>query len=192
MDRASELNRTHPTALLCLEDFSLKNLALRLLMTAALSLGLTATAQAAAQPELRTSVEQLANLMQQTNVVLIDARPAAEYQQGHIPGARNLPYRSTFQDLSKSGLVIATARAKAIFQSIGLKNNDTVVVYDGTNMVPAARVFWMLEMNGHQKVHLLDGGLQAWQANGGKLTQEIPRIEISDYHTQTNRKAVKT
>jgi len=56
----------------------LKNLALRLLITATLSL--TATAQAAPQPELRTSVDQLANLMQQSNVVLIDARPAAEYQ----------------------------------------------------------------------------------------------------------------
>jgi len=85
----------------------LKNIALPLLMTATLSLGLMATAQAAPQPELRTSVDQLAGLMQQSNVVLIDARPAAEYQQGHIPGARNLPYRSTFQDISKSGLVLA-------------------------------------------------------------------------------------
>jgi len=170
----------------------LKNLALRLLMTATLSLGLTATVQAAPLPELRTSVDQLASLMKQNNVVLIDARPAAEYQQGHIPGARNLPYRSTFQDFSKNGLVLVSERAKLLFQSIGLKNSDLVVVYDGSNMVPASRVFWTLEMNGHQKVRLLDGGLQAWEANGGKLTQETPRIEISDYRTLVNRNAVKT
>ena len=170
----------------------MKNLTLRLLMSACLILGLTTTAQAATQPELRVSVDQLTNLMAQTNVVLIDARPAAEYQQGHIPGARNLPFKSTFHDISKSGLVLAAERAKVLFQSIGLKNSDLVVVYDGSNMVQASRVFWTLEMNGHQKVRLLDGGLQAWQANGGKLTQETPRIQISNYQTLTNKKAVKT
>ena len=170
----------------------MKTLALRLLTSLCLVLGFNSLVMAAPPADLRISVEQLADLMTKTNVFVIDARPADDYKQGHIPNARNLPFKSTFQDLSKSGLVIAAERAKVIFQSIGLNNNDLVVVYDGSNMVQAARVFWTLEMNGHQKVRLLDGGLQAWQANGGKLSQETPPIAISDYRTQTNRKAVKT
>jgi thiosulfate/3-mercaptopyruvate sulfurtransferase len=161
-------------------------------MSLCLSLGLTANAMAAPHPELRISVDQLTSLIPQANVVLIDARPATEYQQGHLPGARNLPFKSTFQDFTKSGLVLASERAKLLFQSIGLKNDDLVVVYDGSNMVQAARVFWTLEMNGHTKVRLLDGGLQAWQASGQQLTQDTPHIEVSNYKTQVNKKAVKT
>ncbi|MDD2892923.1 MAG: rhodanese-like domain-containing protein [Halothiobacillaceae bacterium] len=169
----------------------MKDLALRLLTSLCLVIGMAANAMAAA-PDLRISVNQLADLAAKNNVFVIDARPADEYKQGHIPNARNLPFKSTFQDLSRSGLVVASERAKVIFQSIGLKNDDLVVVYDGSNMVQAARVFWMLEMNGHAKVRLLDGGLSAWTSNGQPLTTVVPPLSISNYRTTTNRNAVKT
>lgn len=163
---------------------------LRLLATLIVLLGLSAYANAAS--ELRISAEQLADLQQRTRVVLLDARTPEEFNQGHIPGARNLPFKRTFQNLSKNGLVLASDHAKALLSSIGLKNGDDVIVYDGSNMIQAARVFWMLEMYGHENVRLLDGGLKAWQSAGLPLTQDTSPIAISDYAPNINRGAIKT
>ena len=167
------------------------NILLRLIASLVLLLGLSAHSLADA-PELRISAAELSKIIDQPKVVVIDARPAEEYTKGHIPGAHNLPFKKTFQDLSKNGLVLSSERAKLLFQVTGLKNDDLIVIYDGSNMVQAARVFWTLDMNGHEKLRLLEGGLNAWVAEGGALSQETPAIQVTDYRTRINHNAVKT
>jgi thiosulfate/3-mercaptopyruvate sulfurtransferase len=48
------------------------------------------------------------------------------------------------------------------------------VVYDDLGGAFAARLWWLLRWVGHQRVALLDGGIQAWVAAGGALTTEVP------------------
>jgi len=43
------------------------------------------------------------------------------------------------------------------------------VVYDRNGANYCGRLWWMLKWAGHDAVAVLDGGLQAWQAAGGKL-----------------------
>lgn len=57
---------------------------------------------------------------------------------------------------------------------IGIGTTTQVVVYDDAQGMIAGRLWWLLRWLGHDAVALLDGGLQAWQAAGGTLTDVVP------------------
>ena len=46
---------------------------------------------------------------------------------------------------------------------------DTIVVYDGTGLYSAPRVWWTFRIFGAKNVYILDGGLPAWKAEGRPL-----------------------
>src|SRR5574343_920858 len=58
--------------------------------------------------------------------------------------------------------------------NIGIGTTTQVVVYDDAQGMIAGRLWWLLRWVGHDAVALLDGGLQAWQAAGGTLTDVLP------------------
>jgi thiosulfate/3-mercaptopyruvate sulfurtransferase len=49
---------------------------------------------------------------------------------------------------------------------LGVSREDDVVVYDDVSGAVAARMWWMLESIGHQRVRVLDGGFAAWVEMG--------------------------
>jgi thiosulfate/3-mercaptopyruvate sulfurtransferase len=53
----------------------------------------------------------------------------------------------------------------------GLTPATQVVVYDRNGVNYCGRLWWMLKWLGHEAVAILDGGLQAWTADGGPLEQ---------------------
>ncbi|MET3443660.1 thiosulfate/3-mercaptopyruvate sulfurtransferase [Variovorax paradoxus] len=58
----------------------------------------------------------------------------------------------------------------AWLSSIGFSNEMQAVVYDRNGANYCGRLWWMLKWMGHDAVAVLDGGLQAWQAAGGEVT----------------------
>jgi thiosulfate/3-mercaptopyruvate sulfurtransferase len=64
---------------------------------------------------------------------------------------------------------------------VGFTNEMQAVVYDRNGANYCGRLWWMLKWAGHDAVAVLDGGLQAWQAAGGSVTD---RQEAS--HFQSN------
>jgi thiosulfate/3-mercaptopyruvate sulfurtransferase len=116
----------------------------------------------------------------------------AQYRSGHIPGA---VYANLDSDLSAlhgapgaHGSVITAGEADtpasggrhplpsrekfAIWLSgIGFSNAMQAVVYDRQGSAFCGRLWWMLKWLGHDAVAVLDGGLPAWQAQGGELAQ---------------------
>jgi len=52
--------------------------------------------------------------------------------------------------------------------ALGSADTDTIVVYDGAGCGGAARVWWTFRIFGAKNVFILDGGLPAWKADGGK------------------------
>ncbi|WP_394689251.1 3-mercaptopyruvate sulfurtransferase [Hoeflea sp.] len=49
---------------------------------------------------------------------------------------------------------------------LGLSESDTIVVYDGPGMFTAPRVWWVLRTFGASHTYVLDGGFDAWKADG--------------------------
>lgn len=103
------------------------------------------------------------------------------YAAGHIPGAVFLHC-----DCDLSGPMTGGngrhplpdhERLAQRLGAIGVGSTTQVVVYDDAQGMIAGRLWWLLRWLGHDAVALLDGGLQAWQAAGGRLSeaQPIPR-----------------
>jgi thiosulfate/3-mercaptopyruvate sulfurtransferase len=69
----------------------------------------------------------------------------------------------------------------------GIRNSSTVVVYDDASGAIAARLWWLLRWLGHDRVAILDGGLDAWLAHGQKLTSDTPAWDVTQYSPATVR-----
>jgi thiosulfate/3-mercaptopyruvate sulfurtransferase len=100
------------------------------------------------------------------------------YAEGHIPGAFFL---HCDRDLSgpPSGSngrhpLPDPLRLAARLGEIGVGPQTQVVAYDDAQGMIAGRLWWLLRWLGHDRVALLDGGLQAWQDAGGILTDILP------------------
>ena len=53
--------------------------------------------------------------------------------------------------------------------ALGIGKDDTIVVYDGSGLGGAPRVWWTFRIFGAQNVFILDGGLPKWKAEGRPL-----------------------
>ncbi len=53
--------------------------------------------------------------------------------------------------------------------ALGIGDRHFVVAYDDDGEATGARLWWMLRACGHNRVAVLDGGIQAWEDAGGEL-----------------------
>ncbi len=101
-------------------------------------------------------------------------RGHAEYQQGHIRGAIFIDLDRDLAAVPGNGrhpLPDPTRFADRMGE-LGFGDQHTIVIHDAHNGQYGARLWWMLDRLGHRNVHMLDGGLGAWQAAGRELTVE--------------------
>jgi thiosulfate/3-mercaptopyruvate sulfurtransferase len=95
-----------------------------------------------------------------------------EYLRGHIPGAAFVDLESELSAPPGRGgrhpLPDAESFAAGM-RAAGVWNARTVVVYDASAAMAAARAWWLLRYFGHSDVAVLDGGLGAWTNAGYEL-----------------------
>ena len=101
-----------------------------------------------------------------------------QYLESHIPGAvrANLDQHlsAAAGDKASSGgrhPLPSRAAFAAWLGRVGLGKGMQAVVYDRQGVNYCGRLWWMLKWAGHENVAVLDGGLQAWTAAGGNLSQ---------------------
>lgn len=92
---------------------------------------------------------------------------AAEYRQGHIPGAVFFDLDGISDTTSALPHMLPTpeAFAKAV-GALGISDQSTIVVYDGSGLFSAARVWWTFRHFGAHDVYVLDGGFPLWKEQG--------------------------
>ncbi len=111
--------------------------------------------------------------------------PNAGYQaylSGHIPQAHFVHLDTTLAGShtdshgkfrGRHPLPERDALIKAL-HSLGIQDDTQVIAYDAQGGMFAARLWWLLRWLGHAQVAVLDGGLAAWQAQGGLLSTTLP------------------
>lgn len=118
------------------------------------------------------STDWLAEKLGQPDLAVIDASwymtdrdPEADFLAAHIPGA----VRFNIDEISDkaSGLPHTLASPEAFAKAVGalgISEDMTIVVYDGSGIFAAPRVWWNFRVMGAKDVHVLDGGFPKWQA----------------------------
>lgn len=96
------------------------------------------------------------------DLVVVDVRIPELYQQGHIPGAVNIPTALTFRQHGQTDRLGSVAYIEKLFGAAGIDRHSHVVLYDDGRLVDASRVFWIFEVYGHRHVAVLNGGYQGW------------------------------
>jgi len=93
-----------------------------------------------------------------------------EYLAGHIPGAIFFDINAIADDSTDLPHMLPGPDqfGKAV-GNLGITENDTIVVYDGTGFFSAPRVWWTFKIFGARNVFILDGGLPAWKQEGRPL-----------------------
>ncbi|MBR0555839.1 3-mercaptopyruvate sulfurtransferase [Ciceribacter sp. L1K23] len=116
---------------------------------------------------------------------------ALDYAAGHIPGAvffdqdviadttTGLPHSLPSPDFFAAEI-----------GKLGISATDTIVVYDGPGFFSAPRVWWMLRVMGARNVYLLDGGLDAWKAEGRPLETDLPEPAPAVFTPRFDRRRV--
>ena len=98
------------------------------------------------------------------------ANGRACYQAGHIPGASYFD----IDDIADTETTLShMLPSSEVFSdkvgALNVSNESHVIVYDNNGFYASARAWWMFRAMGHDQISILDGGLAAWTAAGGRL-----------------------
>jgi len=133
----------------------------------------------------------LAENLGDPSIRIIDASwhlPAAgrsggdEFSVAHIPGA-------VFWDIdaiadpnsSLPHMMPDEATFEGYMKTLGISNDQHIVIYDDVSMMTAPRVWWTLRAFGHNRVSLLNGGQVKWQAEGRSLTANASTVPETNF-----------
>jgi len=104
--------------------------------------------------------------------------PRAEHAEQHIPGAVFFDIDDISDEKNPlPHMLPSPEKFSSRVRKLGLGDGVRIVVYDGGNMMAAARVWWMFRVFGHEDVAVLDGGLPKWLSEDRPVDDEpvIPR-----------------
>ncbi|AKU14251.1 rhodanese domain protein [Azoarcus sp. CIB] len=101
--------------------------------------------------------------LQSKGAVVIDARSAAEYAEGHIDGAINVPYKEKSE---KKPDFDAAADSVDLGKLPGNKAQPIVTYCNGHDCWKSYKLSIAAMKAGHTKVNWLRDGLPGWKAKG--------------------------
>lgn len=146
------------------------------------------TAGPKVRSEMLVSTEWLAqHLTDPTVIVLHVGGTKADYEGGHIPGARWLDV-STFVRNEPPGSELPTnENIQKAFADLGIGDKAKVVLYANDWQPQAARAYFTLDYVGHgDRAALLDGGIEKWLIEKRPLSTETPTFTKSDFTIKPN------
>lgn len=121
----------------------------------------------------------LLELLDDDNLVLLDANNPDVYSKGHIPGAIHVGFHA-FSDTTGQpgdygwGTIKSKDELQKVMEALGINNEKTVVIYSDVFAGPGAdgRAVWQSKAAGLNNFKLLVGGLTHWRELGYPITTE--------------------
>ena len=114
------------------------------------------------------------------------------YNKRHVPGAmysdlhKELALRGTAPetgDAEREWLIPTREETERLLRTWRVGEGDRLVFYDDIGMNrQAIRGYWLLRLYRFppDRVHILDGGIEAWRRAGGETSTEPPEADLAD------------
>lgn len=149
--------------------------------------------RATADPGRLIGTDWLADHLEDPDLRLVHVSPNRRiYNKRHIPGAvysdlhREIALRGTVPetgDAEREWLVPTAEQTAAVLRRWRVGAGDRIVFYDdiGLNR-QAIRGYWLLRLYRfpQSRLHILDGGIEAWRRAGHRTTTEAPETDPND------------
>ncbi len=146
------------------------------------------------------STDWLAQHINDENLMLLDVQPNVhDYIMGHFPGAVYLNeglFRSAGNGLP--AMYVPPEAIQPVLSRAGLNENKPVLIYSGSGRysrctrglgegLEQTMMAYSLLRFGHNKVYILNGGLEKWKEEGHELTKLFPKWKPTDFKVQLRR-----
>jgi len=148
-------------------------------------------------PKTLVSTDWLAQHLKDPDLRILDAswympqsgrNPRAEYEEAHIPGARFFDIDDISDHRSElPHMAPPIEKFMSRMREMGVGDGHQIVVYDGSGLFSAARVWWLFRLMGKTDIAVLDGGLPKWIAEEREV-EDLPPI-VRDRHMTVQRQA---
>ncbi len=125
-------------------------------------------------------------------MLIVDVRTDKYFDGRVIPGAIRLPwsnFRYNNTAANEGSLFVGVERAQEILGSHGIGRTYTLVLYDSVKRdggATASYLFWILDIMGHQNKRILEGGIDAWEAEGYDLDAKPRQLAPILYQAPMN------
>jgi thiosulfate/3-mercaptopyruvate sulfurtransferase len=125
------------------------------------------------------STQWLADHLKDSDLVVLQTSfSRGEYNGGHLPGARFLWFNwlaPPTPDLSTE--MPALDDAQKVLEDLGISSDSRIVLVFRRNYITTTRMLLAFSYLGlGDRVAILDGGLEAWEAEGRPISKEAPTV----------------
>lgn len=162
-----------------------------LILACSWSLSYATNAGGYANPEFLTTPEWVAAHKADADVVVVDVREDKYFDGRVIPDAVRLPWRLFRKNdllYGLGGVFVGLEEAQAILGEHGIARTDTVVLYDSVQRdggATSSYVFWVLDLLGHERIKVLERGIDGWQDAGQPVAEAASTREPLLYQAPT-------
>ena len=119
-------------------------------------------------------------MLEDPSLRLLDARPRADYEKGHLPGAVWVDVKA-LEGLFQSDAVADPAAWARAVAPLGIGAGTEVFAYDDNRQHDAARAWWLLGYAGVEKIGVVDGSYKGWVKAGRPTGTETPAVAAKDF-----------
>ena len=120
--------------------------------------------------------------MMSGGAILVDVQAAEDYAAMHIDGAINIPMGELTTDDPYKNMLPKKKQVESVMSSAGVTEENTLLVYDCTANMQAARVQWTLNYYNNYNVKVVSGGLEALERAGAATSTEAAVLPEAEYN----------
>ncbi len=130
--------------------------------------------------------EQLSQHLEDPDVLVVDVSSPETHIKVHVPGAVFLEYAWILDaQPPRMGLLPSPQQIARVLGFLGVKPDTHVVACDDEGGGRACRLLWTLDVIGHARFSLLDGGINAWLAEKREVTDSLRNPTPAEYPVPT-------
>ena len=147
-----------------------------------------------ANPQIYVDAKWVADNKDNPSTVIVDMRSAADYANGHIPGAINFQAADLLRDANNRLLPVNVVTE--ILGQYGINENKTVVWYgagfDAMQCAGETIGYWIMEYLGNPHSSVLVSGIGGWIAAGYPTATDPTTLPSTTFHGTVNDSILAT
>lgn len=142
------------------------------------------------RPEMLVETDWLAEHLQDANLCIVDCDNREAYRRAHIPGAVTFRGHHYLKEKEGAPHIMGPEQFAETMGGLGIGDDTLVVAYDGFSGLYATRLWWALSYYGHTQAAVLNGGWDAWLAEGRPLTNAPAKRAAATFSPRVNEELI--